>query len=123
MIEDTLHFLRICRQSHSQRAQLCNTIYQKASLNLIFFSPQSYCKILLYGCETLSNEQNKIILTSTNDFYHCNKKIRINFSAVLPSFFWPRSKSMAFCLFVSYPKIKCLPDTFYLFIYLSAIYI
>ena len=75
-IEDTLHFLRMCPQFHTQRCRLCCNIFQKTSLNLLFSSPHSYCKILLYGCETLSDAQNKIILSLTNDFITETERFR-----------------------------------------------
>ena len=75
-VEDTLHFLRMCPQFQSQRRRLCSNIFQKTSLNLLFFSPQKYCKILLYGCERLPDALNKTILTLTNTFITETERFR-----------------------------------------------
>lgn len=67
-VEDTIHYLRSCPQFHPQRVRLCHQIFQKTSLNMIFCSPSTFCKTLLYGNERFSDEQNKQVLILTKEY-------------------------------------------------------
>ena len=74
-IEDTYHFLVACKKYIAERKILFRNIFINTGLNLLLKPDSEIQKILLYGDNSLSDEDNKSLLTMTIKYICSSKRL------------------------------------------------
>ena len=74
-IDDTFHYLLICKKFIPQRKILFHDIFVQARLNLLLKPSSAVEKILLYGDNSLSDEANKSLLIATIKYVSDSKRL------------------------------------------------
>ena len=74
-IEDTYHFLLTCKRFMAERKILFRDFFIQTGLNLLLQPDSKIEKILLYGDNSLSDEDNKSLLTTTIKYVCSSKRL------------------------------------------------
>ena len=76
-IEDTYHFLLVCKKFIPERKILFSKIFIETGLNLLLQPKSKVKSILLYGENSLSVEANKCLLSATISYISGTKRLEI----------------------------------------------
>ena len=74
IIEDTTHFLLLCKSFRLSRSTLMHNISSILGFEVSSLPKKKIVEILLYGKEGISNEKNRIILEEVSSFIDCSKR-------------------------------------------------